>query len=303
LAATWEGVFTALTTKFNESGEVDHSAMEAHVDRQISAGVHGIIVLGSLGENGSLSAAEKQEVVKTAVAACGKRVPAIACVAETTTAEACACARGAARSGVSGLMVLPPMRYASDPRETEQYLRTVAAASDMPVMLYNNPVSYNVDITPAMFARLADEPKFIAIKESSDNVRRITDIRNLVGDRYAIFTGVDDIALESLLLGCAGWVAGLVCAFPRETVALYRMVKERRIDEALALYRWFMPLLHLDVSVKFVQNIKLAETRADGGNERVRPPRLPLAGEERSRVETVIARALAARPPLPGVKP
>lgn len=303
MAATWEGVFTALTTKFGENGELDLAAMEAHVDRQISAGVNGIIVLGSLGENGSLSAAEKLEVVKTAIAACGNKVPAIACVAETTTADACACARGAARSGASGLMVLPPMRYASDPRETEQYLRTVAAASDVPVMLYNNPVSYRVDVTPEMFARLADEPKFIAIKESSDNVRRITDIRNLVGDRYAIFTGVDDLALESLLLGCAGWVAGLVCAFPRETVALYRLVKERRIEEALALYRWFMPLLHLDVSVKFVQNIKLAEAKADGGNERVRAPRLPLAGEERTRVEAVIARALATRPRLPGVNP
>lgn len=303
MASTWEGVYTALTTKFKESGEIDLAAMEAHIDRQLSAGVHGIIVLGSLGENGSLSAAEKQEVVKSAVAACRGKAPAIACVAETTTADACACARSAARSGASGLMLLPPMRYASDERETEQYLRTVAAAADVPVMLYNNPVSYRIDVTPAMFARLADEPKFVAIKESSDNVRRITDIRNLVGDRYAIFTGVDDIALESLLLGCSGWVAGLVCAFPRETVALYRYVKERRIEEAIALYRWFMPLLHLDVSVKFVQNIKLAEAKADGGSERVRAPRLPLAGEERARVEAVIAHALATRPRLPGVQP
>ena len=299
----WEGVFTALTTKFRENGDLDLAAMEAHIDRQISAGVHGIIVLGSLGENGSLSAAEKQEVVKTAAAACRNRVPSVACVAESTTADACACAREAARNGASGLMLLPPMRYASDERETEQYLRTVASASDLPVMLYNNPVSYRVDVTPEMFSRLADEPKFVAIKESSDNVRRITDIRNLVGERYAIFTGVDDIALESLLLGCAGWVAGLVCAFPRETVALYHLVRERRIDEAIALYRWFMPLLHLDVSVKFVQNIKLAEARADGGNERVRAPRLPLAGEERARVEAIIANALATRPRFRGVKP
>jgi len=303
VASTWEGVFTALTTKFTVVGALDIGAMEAHIDRQVSAGVHGIIVLGSLGENGSLSAAEKQDVVKSAAAACRGRVPALACVAETTTADACAFARDAVRSGASGLMLLPPMRYASDERETEQYLRSVASASEVPVMLYNNPVSYRVDVTPEMFARLADEPRFVAIKESSGEARRITDIRNLVGDRYAIFTGVDDIALESLLLGCAGWVAGLVCAFPRETVALYRCVKERRIDEALALYRWFMPLLHLDVSVKFVQNIKLAEAKADGGNERVRPPRLPLAGEERTRVETIIERALATRPRLTGVTP
>ena len=300
MATTWEGVFTALTTRFKESGELDCGAMEAHIGRQLSAGVHGIIVLGSLGENGSLSAAEKQEVVRTAAAVCRGKAPLVACVAETTTADACACARDSARNGAAGLMLLPPMRYASDERETETYLRTVAAASDLPVMLYNNPVSYRVDISPAMFARLADEGKFVAVKESSDDVRRITDIRNLVGERYALFTGVDDIALESLLLGCAGWVAGLVCAFPRETVALYRYVRERRIDEALALYRWFMPLLHLDVSVKFVQNIKLAEAMAGVGNERVRAPRLPLAGEERARVEAVIARALATRPRLPG---
>jgi 4-hydroxy-tetrahydrodipicolinate synthase len=204
-------------------------------------------------------------------------------------------------NGAEGFMLLPPMQYVSDERETERYLRTVAAASDRPVMLYNNPVSYRVDITPAMFARLADEPKFVAIKESSDDVRRISDIRNLVGDRFALFTGVDDIAMESLLLGAAGWVAGLVCAFPCETVALYGLVKARRVEEALALYRWFMPLLHLDVSTKFVQNIKLAEAKADGGNERVRLPRLPLAGEERARVEQTIAVALATRPTLPGV--
>jgi len=197
----WEGVYTALTTKFKDDGSLDIAALEAHIDRQISAGVNGIIVLGSLGENGSLSAPEKQEVVRAAVSACGGRVPAVACVAETTTADACACARDAARNGASGLMLLPPMRYASDERETEQYLRTAGSACDIPIMLYNNPVSYRVDVTPAMFARLADEGKFVAIKESSDNVRRITDIRNLLGDRYAIFTGVDDIALESLLLG------------------------------------------------------------------------------------------------------
>ncbi len=236
-----------------------------------------------------------------AASACRGKVPLVACVAETTTAAGREFVKKGMMSGAEGFMLLPPMQYLSDERETEEYLRGVAAASDRPVMLYNNPVSYRIDITPPMFARLADEPKFVAIKESSDDARRISDIRNLTGDRYALFTGVDDIAMESLLLGAAGWVAGLVCAFPRETVALYGLVKARRIEEALSLYRWFMPLLHLDVSTKFVQNIKLAEAKADGGNERVRPPRLPLAGEERARVERTIDGALATRPALTGV--
>jgi 4-hydroxy-tetrahydrodipicolinate synthase len=295
----WEGVYTALTTKFDAGGKLDLPSMEAHIARQISAGVDGIVVLGSLGENGTLSREEKQEVVRMAASACAGKVPLVACVAETSTAAACEFVSGGERNGAGGFMLLPPMQYAADERETEQYLRAVASVSGSPLMLYNNPVSYRVDIRPSLFARLADEPKFVAIKESSDDVRRITDIRNLVGDRYAIFTGVDDLAMESLLLGAAGWVAGLVCAFPRETVALYRLVREGRMEEALSLYRWFTPLLHLDVSTKFVQNIKLAESKADGGNERVRPPRLPLTGEERMRVEQTIARALATRPELP----
>ncbi len=300
MAVQWTGVYTALTSKFDEKGNLDLRAMESHIERQISAGVHGIIVLGSLGENGTLSPGEKQDVVRMASAACRGKVPALACVAETTTAAACAFVRDGAANGAGGFMLLPPMQYAADPAETEVYLRAIARVSDLPVMLYNNPVSYRIDVTPEMFARLSDEPKFVAIKESSDDVRRISDIRNLVGERYAIFTGVDDLAMESLILGASGWVAGLVCAFPRETVVLYHLVKAGRTAEALALYRWFMPLLHLDVSTKFVQNIKLAEAMASGGNERVRPPRLPLQGEERARVEKTIARALETRPQLPG---
>ena len=297
----WSGVYTALTTSFKEDGTVDLAAVGSHIRRQLDAGVHGIVVLGSLGENGTLSPPEKLDVIRAAASACGARVPLLSGVAETTTAGACAFARSAAKLGVSGFMVLPPMQYAADEREAERYLRDVAEVSDLPIMIYNNPVSYRVDVTPAMFARLADEPKFIAIKESSDNIRRITDIRNLVGDRYAIFTGVDDLIMESLLVGAVGWVAGLVCAFPKEAVALYNLVRTRRIDEALTLYQWFTPLLHLDVSVKFVQNIKLAEALADGGNERVRPPRLPLAGEERERVKQVIEDALKTRPRLPEI--
>ena len=178
------------------------------------------------------------------------------------------------------------------------YLRQVAAATDRPIMLYNNPVAYRVDITPDMFAELADEPKFVAIKESSDDVRRITDLINLVGDRYRLFIGVDDLALEALTLGAVGWLAGLVCAFPKETVALYNHVKSGRMKEAIELYRWFTPLLHLDVSIKFVQNIKLVEQLVGVGTETVRPPRLPLAGGERDRVEAIVKQALAHRPTL-----
>lgn len=301
MSPSWAGVFPALTTKFTEDQALDLKGFERHIEFQLNAGVHGLVVLGSLGENGTLSPEEKLEILKTAIIVSNHRVPVITCVAETTTRGACRFAEKAANLGADGLMVLPGMQYVSDRPETLQHLRSIAAATDRPIMLYNNPAAYRVDITPEMFADLADEPRFVAIKESSDDIRRITDITNLVGDRYRIFTGVDDLALESLLLGAEGWVAGLVCAFPRETVALYRLAREKKIDEAVALYRWFMPLLHLDVSTKFVQNIKLAEAMAGVGNEVVRPPRLPLADKERANVKQIIARALATRPVLPAV--
>jgi 4-hydroxy-tetrahydrodipicolinate synthase len=297
----WSGVFPALTTKFTPDDRLDLKAMEKHMQRQIDAGVDGLVVLGSLGENGSLSESEKQEVVKLAVAVSNKKIPVLSCIAETTTTQACTCAEASARNGIDGFMLLPPMRYQSDRRETMQYLRTVAKATDRPIMLYNNPVAYRIDITPDMLDELADEPKFVALKESSDNVRRITDITNLVGDRYAIFTGVDDLALESLVVGAVGWVAGLVCAFPRQTVVLYRLIKAGRLQEAVALYRWFTPLLHLDVSIKFVQNIKLAEALTREGTEYVRAPRLPLGGEERMKVQEIIQHALKTMPALPQV--
>ena len=298
MSQSWGGVFPAVTTKFKEDMSLDHEAMERHFAAQLDAGVHGIVVTGTLGENASLSADEKQEVLATAVAVSAGRVPVLAGVAETTTAEACRTVERGARTGADGFMVLPGMLYASDRRETMLHFRTVAGASARPIMIYNNPVSYKVDVTPEMFEELADEPKFVAIKESSDDVRRITDIINRVGDRYRIFTGVDDLALESLVLGAVGWVAGLVVAFPRETVAIYDLVSAGRIEEAREIYRWFMPLLHLDVSTRLVQNIKLAEVLASGGTEYVRAPRLPLAGEERRRVVNVIEDALATRPGL-----
>ncbi|HXF99691.1 MAG TPA: dihydrodipicolinate synthase family protein [Bacteroidota bacterium] len=296
--SSWSGIFPALTTKFTSDGRLDYAAMERHFNFQIESGVHGLIVLGSLGENVTLAPDEKQEVLRLAVKVSGGRVPVLSGVAETSTTMACRFADQAQANGANGLMLMPAMVYPADRRETLAYYRAVARATDLPIMIYNNPVSYKVDITPEMFAELADEPKFVALKESSENIRRITDIINLVGKRYRIFVGVDDLALESLLLGADGWVAGLVCAFPKETVALYTLAKSGNLDQAVALYRWFMPLLHLDVSPKFVQYIKLAETLAGVGTEHVRPPRLPLVGEERIRVEQVIRRALETRPQL-----
>jgi len=299
MPTTWKGVFPAVTTKLAEDLSIDEEWNRRHIRAQLEAGADGIILSGSLGEASTLEADEKLELVRIVVNEVGGAVPVLCGVGECSTANACAFVKRAAAAGVDGFMLLPPMLYVSDPRETLTYLRTVAAAADRPIMLYNNPVSYKVDLTPEMFAELAEEPLFVAIKESSDDVRRITDIINLTGDRYAIFCGVDNIALEALVLGADGWVAGLVCAFPRETVAIYRLVQTGRIKEAVAIYRWFMPLLHLDVSTKLVQNIKLAEAKVGLGTETVRPPRLPLTGEERENVEAIIESALAARPELP----
>jgi len=299
MAHYWQGVFPAVTTKFNADESIDDRGTAANIEAQIAAGVDGIIVCGSLGEASTLSLAEKQQVLKIAIAAAKGRVPVLLTVAENRTRDACQAAAEAEANGAAGLMVLPGLRYVSDARETIGHFRDVAAASKLPVMVYNNPLAYGVDTTPAMFAELAGEPKIVAIKESCGDVRRITDLINLLGDRYAIFCGVDDLAMEAQLMGSAGWVAGLVCAFPRETVAIYRLIGAGRIAEARDIYRWFAPLLHLDVSNKLVQNIKLAEAMTGLGTEYVRKPRLPLAGAEREAVKAVIAAALAKRPVLP----
>ncbi len=299
MTVDWAGIFPAVTTKFTQEDKLDHPEMERHFEFQIESRVHGLVVVGSLGENGVLSAEEKQEIVRTAVSVSSGRVPVLSCIAETTTTAARRFAENSVRNGVDGFMLLPPMRYVADRRETMQFLRDVAEVCEKPVMIYNNPVAYGIDVTPEMFAELADEPKFAAIKESSDDIRRVTDIINLVGKRYRVFVGVDNIALESLVLGGDGWLAGLVCAFPKETVAIYDLVKAGRVEEAVKIYRWFKPVLDLDVSTKLVQNIKLAEAMAGVGNENVRKPRLPLAGEERESVKTIISKALATRPELP----
>ncbi len=295
---SWTGVFPAATTPFDDSGAVDAPAMERHLERLVHAGVHGLVVNGSLGEAGTLARAEKMTAIRCAQSVASGRIPVLSGVAETTTDAARTFASEAAAAGASGLMLLPPMQYVSDRRETLIYLRSVAESSPLPIMLYNNPVAYRVDVTPEMFEDLADEPAFVALKESSDDPRRITDIINRVGNRYRIFVGVDDLALESIMLGADGWVAGLVNAFPEETVALYNFAREGRLEAARRLYRWFMPLLHLDTSTKFVHYIKLAQSMAGLGEEDVRPPRLPLTGQERIEVEAIVAAAIATRPDL-----
>jgi dihydrodipicolinate synthase/N-acetylneuraminate lyase len=294
--STWHGVLPAVTTQFRADQSLDLDATGRHLEKLLAAGVHGIIMLGTVGENCSLEPVEKLDVLRSAVRQVRGRVPVLTGVAECTTALACRFAVEAQKAGADGLMVLPAMVYKSDPRETVAHYRSVARATDLPIMCYNNPVSYGVDITPAMFADLADEPKFVAIKESSENVRRITDLKNTCGDRYLLFCGVDDLVLESIMLGATGWVSGLVNAFPDENRLLWDLATGGRYDEALKVYRWYTPLLHLDTHVKLVQYIKLAMAETGMGSEMVRAPRLPLAGREREEILAVIRKAIQTRP-------
>jgi 1-pyrroline-4-hydroxy-2-carboxylate deaminase len=298
MKVNWRGVFPAMTTQFQSDQSLDLAGASKHVERLIKAGVHGIIMLGTVGENCSLEYSEKLNVLRAAVKQVGGRVPVLAGVAECTTALACRFAADALRAGVDGLMVLPAMVHKSDRRETIAHFRAVARATDLPILCYNNPVSYGVDITPAMFADMADEPRFVAIKESSENVRRITDLKNQCGDRYLLFNGVDDLALESVLLGAVGWVAGLVNAFPEETMLLWDLATGGKYEDALRIYRWFTPLLHLDTHPKLVQYIKLAMAEAGLGSEVVRAPRLTLAGQEREEILAVIRQAIKTKPAL-----
>jgi 4-hydroxy-tetrahydrodipicolinate synthase len=294
----WRGVFPALTTKFTAADTLDWDAMGKHLEFQLDAGVHGLIILGSLGENSTLELSEKVEMVRFFARAERRGRPLLAGIAESSTRRAREFAAAAEDAGADGFMLLPPMRYPSDRRETLTYLQDVASATRLPIMLYNNPVAYGTDLTPDDFARLADNSRFRAIKESSSDTRRILDIQNRVGERFALFCGVDDLALECLALGAVGWVAGLVAAFPRETVRLWELCAEERWNEARELYRWFMPLLHLDVGAKFVQQIKLVEALMGVGSARVRAPRLQLAETEAQRVEQILNRALEGRPEL-----
>lgn len=290
----WRGILPAVTTKFDEDGALDAREMERCYRLQIDAGVDGLIVCGSLGEASTLDPDEKLDVLRIACSVADGR-PVLLTISDGSTRNAARLAEAGAKAGAAGFMVLPGLPYKSDPRETAAHMRTVARAGGLPVMIYNNPPAYGVDITPEQLADLADEPLFTSIKESSDNVRRITDIINLSGDRFQVFTGVDNLALESFAMGAVGWVAGLVAAFPRETVAIWRLMQEGRLEEARTIYRWFRPLLDVDVSTKLVQNIKLVEALVIGSNDHCRAPRLPLIGEERQRIEKTVRDALSAR--------
>jgi 1-pyrroline-4-hydroxy-2-carboxylate deaminase len=297
----WTGVYPAVTTNFLEDQSLDFQTFENNINEQIKAGVHGIIVCGSLGENGTLSTDEKLALLASAKKTIAGRVPLIMTVAECVTAEAVSFVKTVEQEGGDGLMMLPPMRYASDDRETLHYLHKVADATDLPVMAYNNPVAYKTFLSVPMFRDLAQNQHFESMKESTGDIRYMTDIINEFGGRFKILSGVDDLAFESLVMGADGWVAGLVCGFPRETVVIYELVKQGRIQEAREIYRWFFPLLHLDIGNKFVQNIKLAEVAVGMGTEMVREPRLPLVGEERQAVMDVIEKALRNRPTLPQI--
>jgi len=295
----WAGVFPATTTQFTAEGALDIGATQAVVDALITDGVDGIICMGTVGENCSLDAKEKRELLEALQTSINRRVPLLSGVAELTTELAARYARDAERIGIDGLMVLPAMVYSANQREAEYHFRAVAEATNLPIMLYNNPVAYGVDVTVETCAALADIGNIVAIKESTEDTRRLVDLYNRLGDRFILFAGVDDIALESLALGAEGWVSGLTNAYPAESVAMFKLAKAGRYEEALAIYRWFMPLLHLDTRPTLVQCIKLAEQMMGRGAEHVRPPRLPLIGEERALVEDRVKEAIANRPKLP----
>ena len=296
----WTGVLPAVTTKFTDDDRLDHAEMERCFGLMMDAGCDGLIVCGSLGEGPMLSTEEKLDVLQAArQVANGK--PLLLTINEAATRDGAELAKKAAKAGADGLMVVPSPIYHTNPMETVATLKAVAAAGDLPVMIYSNRIAYRVDVTVDVMAELADDPHFVAIKESCDDIRRTTEIINAFGDRFSVLTGVDNLAYEALSVGAVGWVAGLVCAFPAETVAIWKLMQAGRNAEALAIYRWFRPLLDLDVSTYLVQNIKLAEVLALGSNDRVRMPRMPLDGDRRKAAEKTIRDAMANRPDLPAL--
>jgi dihydrodipicolinate synthase/N-acetylneuraminate lyase len=295
---SWTGVFPALTTKFTTNDKLDLPLFEKNLRAQLEAGVNGVILGGSLGEASVLTNEEKFELVNFTLEKVARKVPVILNIAEGSTNEAVKLVQQAEKTGVQGLMLLPPMRYKADDRETVTYFKTVADSTSLPIMIYNNPVDYKIEVTLDMFDQLKDRKNIQAVKESTRDVSNVTRMINRFGDRYKILCGVDPLAMEELLMGADGWVAGLVCAFPKETVAVYNLVKARKIDEALKIYRWFLPLLELDIHPKLVQYIKLAEQEVGIGSEIVRAPRLKLEGSERERVLNIIREGLKNRPKL-----
>lgn len=298
MSINWTGVFPALTTKFTADDSLDLPLFEKNLIAQLDAGVNGIVLGGTLGEASVLTTEEKEELVKFAVDKCAGKVPVVLNIAEGSTKDALLQAEYANAWGAKGLMMLPPMRYKSDHRETVGWFKTVAHATELPIMIYNNPVDYKNEVTLDMFAELITCKNIEAVKESTRDVSNVTRMKNRFGDRIKILCGVDTLAMEELCLGADGWVAGLVCAFPKETVAIYNLVKAGKIEEATKIYRWFMPLLELDIHPKLVQYIKLAETQVGIGSENVRAPRLALIGKEREEVLKIINDGIATRPAL-----
>ncbi|WP_262732233.1 dihydrodipicolinate synthase family protein [Gaetbulibacter sp. NE] len=302
MSIQWKGVMPAVTTKFTDTDELDLKMFEKNINAQLEAGVHGIVLGGTLGEASTLLDEEKRILTKTTVNLVNSRVPVLVNVAEQSTKAAIATAQKAEVDGAQALMMLPPMRYKSGNKETVEYFKAVANNTSLPIMIYNNPVDYKVEVSLDMFEELLKCDNIEAVKESTRDISNITRIKNRFGDRLKIMTGVDTLALESLLMGADGWIAGLVCAFPAETVAIYELQKAGRIKEAIDIYRWFLPLLELDINPKLVQNIKLAEVYTKIGTENVRAPRLPLHGEERKQVIKIIEKSLENRPKLPDYK-
>ncbi len=294
----FQGVYPALTTKFTADDKLDFPLFKKNLDAQLAAGVEGVILGGTLGEASVLSNEEKFELVKFTIDEIDNKVPVVMNIAEGSTREAITLAQEAEKLGTKGLMMLPPMRYKSDHRETVRYFLDVAKESSLPIMIYNNPVDYKIDVTIAMFEELAEQKNIVAVKESTRDVTNVSRMINRFGDRFKILCGVDTLAMEELVMGADGWVAGLVCAFPAETVAIYKLVKAGKIKEALEIYRWFIPLLELDIHAKLVQYIKLAEQETGIGSEIVRAPRLTLVGTEREEVLKIIRDGIKTRPTL-----
>lgn len=298
MKVNWQGIYPAITTKFHQDGSLDIETFQGNIEKQIEAGIHGIVIGGSLGEASTLTQDEKLTLLDSTLEVAENKIPVVVNIAEGSTEDAVRTATQAEENGADGLMMLPPMMYKADGRETVTFIKTVAQSTNLPIMLYNNPVDYGIEITLDMLDELVDQENIQAMKESTRDLTNISRIINRFGDRFNLLCGVDTLALEALMMGANGWVAGLVCAFPRETVMIYELAQEGRLEEAREIFRWFLPLLELDINPKLVQNIKLAEVATGLGTEHVRPPRLPLAGEERKRVQSIIDEALACRPDM-----
>jgi 4-hydroxy-tetrahydrodipicolinate synthase len=299
MSIKWKGVFPAMTTKFTPDDKLDLALLAKNIEAQIEAGIDGIILGGTLGEASVLTNSEKETLIKYTVDVINGRIPVVLNIAEGSTREALKQAEYAAEWGADGLMMLPPMRYKTDHRETVTYFKTVAGSTDLPIMVYNNPVDYKTEITLDMFEELIECANIQAVKESTRDVSNVTRLKNRFGNRLKVLCGIDTIATEELALGAEGWVGGLVCAFPEETVAIYRLVKAGQMEEAVKIHRWFLPLLELDLHPKLVQYIKLAEAQTGIGSEHVRPPRLTLVGEERKTILKIINDGIASRPTIP----